>query len=358
MIGLVLGGGNALGSYLAGAYECLHERGIAPDWIVGASVGAVTGALLLGSAPEERVDKLRAFWAEAKTHTPHLLLGNVKLRQWYNGAHVALAAMFGRPGIFRHRYPGLWSVLPGIPNDIAVYDHSPLRRTLERFVDFDRLNSSETRLSICCVDIETGEEVYFDNTRDKIGPEHLMASTAITPAFPPVEVGGRLLCDPGYTNNLPVDHLFTKPPDRDFLCIAIELFSLRAPRPASLDAVLERTHDILFASAPRRTIEALRREYELRARLNPDGPSVRLLHLAYQAASHELSAKSLDFSPSSVDDRWAAGHRNMASGLALIETAPPRPGQFAYLSVDPRAAFAAAEAGAVAEADPILPRVA
>ena len=100
-------------------------------------------------------------------------------------------------------------------------------------------------------------------------------------------------------------------PKRDLLCIASDLFNLRAPRPGSLDAVLERANDLIFASAGRRTISALRREYELRQRLEPNGPTVTLLHTVYKAAADQLSAKSFDFSPSSIRDRWAAGRQDM-----------------------------------------------
>jgi NTE family protein len=132
------------------------------------------------------------------------------------------------------------------------------------------------------------------------------------------------------------------------VCLAVELFSLRAPRPASLDAVLERSHDLIFASSTRRTIAALEREYALRERLDPDGPRARLVHLAYQAASHELAAKTFDCSPSSIRDRWAAGESDMAHGLALLrdDAAQADKRLFRHLSVDPKAAFAAAETGA------------
>jgi NTE family protein len=166
-----------------------------------------------------------------------------------------------------------------------------------------------------CIDIETGEEVVFDTRRDRIGPEHILASTAVTPGFPPVDIGGRMLCDPGYVNNAPVDVAFASPPDRDTLVILLELFSLRSPRPASIDAVLERTQDILFASPARKSIEALRREYGLRAEMNPGLPTVRLLHLAYQAAAHELSMKSIDLSPSSRGT-WARRRSRASSKSA------------------------------------------
>src|SRR3712207_7835459 len=132
-VALVLAGGNAVGSYLAGAYEQLHEQGVRPNWIIGASVGAITGSLLAGNAPEERVEKLTRFWQEATLPTsPMPLLQSVKFRQIYNGLNVALTMMFGRPNMFRRRFPGLWSALPWVPNDVALYDTAPLRSTLEQ----------------------------------------------------------------------------------------------------------------------------------------------------------------------------------------------------------------------------------
>lgn len=345
-VALVLGGGNALGSYLAGAYEQLHAESVEPSWIVGASIGAITGAILAGNAPERRLERLNEFWSESELHTSLWPFGKGKSRQVYNGLHSAFAAVLTRPTIFSRRYPGLWSVLPWVPNDVAIYNHRPLKRTLERFVDFDRLNRAEVRFSAGCVDLETGDEVFFDNTRQEIRPEHIMASAAISPAFPPVEIEGRLLCDPGYTNNLPLDFVLAEVPQRDLVCIAVELFSLRAPRPKSLDATLERAHDLVFASASRRTVKALEREYALHEALQPDGPSVSLVHLAYQAASHELSAKTFDYSPSSIRDRWAAGKRDMVDGLALLRERSVEKRRFCYLPVEPGRAAAAAEAGA------------
>jgi NTE family protein len=331
-VALVLAGGNALGAYLGGAYEILHQSGPQPAWIVGASAGAVVGAIILGNPPEDRLPKLRQFWAEATQHTGRSPSEMLKPRQIYNGLHVLLGLAWGRPTIYRHRLPGPWSALPWIPNDVAIFDHEPLRETLERLVDFSRLNASETRLTVGCVDVETGEEVFFDNRHDVIRPEHILASTAILPAFPPVEVEGRLLCDAGYTMNLPLDPVFTTEPEGDLLCIAVDLFSLAAPRPASLDAVLERANDLIFASPPRRAIAALRREYALRQELRPDGPKVTLLHVAYQASADELAAKSFDFSPSSIQDRWEAGRRDMEAGLAFLEERKPDGERFSYLT--------------------------
>ncbi|WP_425375101.1 patatin-like phospholipase family protein [Methylobacterium nonmethylotrophicum] len=320
---LVLAGGNALGAYHAGGYAMLQARGIRPDRIVGASIGAVTAAIIAGNAPEHRVERLRAFWDEATQHTAPSATDLVKPRQYYNALHALLTLAWTRPTIFRHRLPGLWSALPWMPNDVALFDHSPLRATLERLVDFERLNSGDIRLTVACVDVTTGEEVYFDTARQRVGPEHILASTAIIPAFPPVEVEGRLLCDAGYTNNLPLDPLFETEPQQDLLCIALDLFGLEAPRPASLDAVLERANDLIFASAGRRAIAGLQREYALRQQLDPNGPAVTLLHLVYRAEADQLAAKSFDFSPSSIRDRWQAGSRDAGRGADWLAGAAP-----------------------------------
>jgi NTE family protein len=118
--------------------------------------------------------------------------------------------------------------------------------------------------------------------------------------------------------------------------------------------VLERAQDIGFAGQGRHRIEALRREFALHQELRPDGPRVRLVHLAYQAASHELAAKTLDYSPSSISDRWVAGQRDLASGLALLEADGTGGQRFEYLAVDPRQAGAAAEAGAGRASESVL----
>ncbi|MGY2047603.1 patatin-like phospholipase family protein [Methylobacterium sp. JK268] len=332
-VALVLGGGNALGAYLAGACEALIAADRLPRRIVGVSIGAVTTALLAGNPPDQRVARLRAFWDEAASRTTRAPAGGLGLRQAYNGLHAVLAVLAGQPSVFRQRFPGLLSALPWMPDDVALYDLAPLRETLERLVDFDRLNRGDIHVTLGAVDVETGDEVLFDNAREVIGPDHVLASASILPAFPPVEIGGRLLCDMGYTNNVPIDVVLADPPERDLLCIAVEPFSLRAPRPRSLDAVLERAHDLVFASATRRTVAALRREYRLRAAAGPGVPRAALLHLAYGGGPDEVAAKTLDFSPSSLRDRWAAGRRDMEAGFALLRETAPGTEPLTYLPV-------------------------
>jgi len=183
------------------------------------------------------------------------------------------------------------------------------------------------RLSVGCVDVETGEEVWFDSAAGPLGPEHVLASAAPMLHLPPVEVGSRLLCDPGYVNNMPVDRALAEPPARDLLCLAVELFGLRGARPASLDAAAGRVQDMVFAGHAAHHVAALRREHALRARLEgPGGPAVTLPHLAYRPPpGREIAARMSDFSPASLAERWAAGRRDTARALGLLAARPGHP---------------------------------
>jgi predicted acylesterase/phospholipase RssA len=180
-------------------------------------------------------------------------------------------------------------------DDLSLYDQKPLLGTLERLVNFDLLNRADIRFSFVCIDVETGEEVWFENTRGRIEPQHLLAAVALMPVFRPVQIDGLLLCDAGVRNNLPVDHVLADPPVRDLICFASDLHSTRGQRPSSLDAVYQRSEDIVFGSQGHRAIAALRREYALRQRREPAGSSMTLVHVAYRALEPDLAGKLFDF---------------------------------------------------------------
>lgn len=341
---LVLSGGNALGAYHGGVHEELEARGIRPGWVAGTSVGAITAAILAGNRPEHRLERLRRYWEEAaQVSFWPIPKDDARLRKFYSAAHIVNALAFGRPGIYRHRFPGALSALPWLPNDIALYDQAPLRRTLERLIDFNVLNRAETRFSFVCIDVETGEEVLFDNTRDRIDARHLLAAVALMPIFQPVEVDGRLLCDAGLGNNLPVDRVLEDPPERDMVCFASDLHSMRGDRPGRLNAAFQRTEDLMFSSQGRRNIVGLRREYALRDRYEPRGSHVTLVHVIYDAPELELAGKLFDFSPGSIRNRWAAGRSQMARALDMLVRRPEPEGRFSYLAVTPDPAETARE---------------
>ncbi len=337
-VGLALSGGNALGAYAAGACEALYEAGVRPDIVSGSSIGSVTAAIVAGNPPEQVSGRLHAFWEQAALGSAFgLAPASGRPRDIYNKMHAMQTVLAGRLGMFTPRPSGFLSMLPGTPPDLGLFDGRPLVATLERLIDFDYLNAAHLPLVIGAVDLETGEPVYFDSRRQAIGPQHVLASTAFLPGFPPVEIDGRCLGDPGMYCNLPLDPLLKSPPPGDQLCIAVDLYDARGSRPFSLDSALERVQDIAFASQSLRAIAAYGEEHRLRALLARardrlaagdaeaeaiarearDG-EIEVALLAYRPPAHETGAKAIEFSRASIRDRWQAGREDMAATLDAL----------------------------------------
>jgi len=314
---LVLGGGNALGAYHLGVCRQMLLAGMFPDRVIGASIGAVTGAILLGNPLEQRIGRLAEFWEQAASPAA-FPLGGMREAQARRSFWAGIEALVGgRPGLFHGALPRL--PLLAIQPRPALNDHRPLAGTLERMVDFGRLNASEVELQVVTVDVETGEEVWFSNGGPGLVPEHLLAATAFPPLYPAVELDGRLLCDPDLANNLPIDRAFELEPAREMLCVAVDLFSLSHDRPDGLDGMIARAQDIVFASQSRRSIAAVARERALACRLNPSSPTAVLAHVAFRAPPHQRSLKTIDYSRASIKERSEQGSRDMAAMLARIE---------------------------------------
>lgn len=183
---LVLQGGGALGAYQAGVYEALSEAGYEPQWISGISIGGINAAIIAGNKPEDRLSRLRNFWDQV---TPLLMhpapqMGEAA-HQTFNRVSAAFTASFGLPGFFKPRFPPAFAQPPGAPAALSFYDTSPLRATLLRLIDFDRINNStHVRLSLGAVNVRSGNFVCFDNTERLITVDHVMASAALPPGLP------------------------------------------------------------------------------------------------------------------------------------------------------------------------------
>src|ERR1700720_851049 len=165
---LVLQGGGALGSYQAGAFQALCHAGFEPEWVAGISIGAVNAAIIAGNEPNKRVTRLKEFWEMVSAPVPWQPLSNGdRGRSLFNEASAALIATFGVPGFFTPRIPPapLWP--QGSPQAVSYYDTAPLKKTLERLVDFDRINDLKCRLSVGAVGVTTGNFKYFDNVEFK-----------------------------------------------------------------------------------------------------------------------------------------------------------------------------------------------
>jgi NTE family protein len=336
---LVLQGGGALGSYQAGAFQALCHQGFEPEWIAGISIGAINAAIIAGNAPEQRVPRLKEFWEMVSAPVPwNPALKGDDGRTVFNEASAALIATFGVPGFFTPRIPPapLWP--PGHPEAESYYDTTPLKKTLERLVDFDRINDLKCRLSVGAVGVTSGNFRYFDNVEfkrlgKKIGPEHIMASGALPPGFPSIVIEGEHYWDGGLASNTPLDFVLDEGINRDLLIFQVDLFSARGQLPRTLLEADERAKDIRFSSRTRmntdknRQIHAARRAVrDLIAKLPEDlksDPSVNFLcqaakentvtvvHLIYKSKNYESSSKDYDFSHVAMVEHWSAGVRDV-----------------------------------------------
>jgi NTE family protein len=336
---LVLQGGGALGSYQAGAYQALCHFDFEPEWIAGISIGAVNAAIIAGNPREKRVDRLKEFWEMVSAPVPwNPVTKSDRARSYFNETSAALIATFGVPGFFRPRFPPapLWP--QGSPQAQSYYDTTPLRATLERLVDFDRINDLKTRLSVGAVSVTTGNFKYFDNFEfrklgKKIGPEHIMASGALPPGFPSIEIEGEHFWDGGIASNTPLDYVLDEQVTTDLLIFQVDLFSARGPLPVSLLEAAEREKDIRFSSRTRMNTDKNKQVHNARKALReligklPDylknDPSVEILrkaakentvtvvHLIYRSKNYESSSKDYDFSRIGMVEHWGAGARDV-----------------------------------------------
>ena len=260
-VGLVLQGGGALGSYQAGVYEILAGSDYQPDWIAGISIGAINAAIIAGNAPEHRVERLRTFWEEITSPTagwPAAPEGPFASAQRQASALASMA--FGQPGFFTPRAPFEWLNGPG---PASWYDTAALKATLERLVDFDRINARETRLSLGAVNVRTGNFAYFDNARIAIRPEHIMASGALPPGFPAIEIDGEQYWDGGLVSNTPLQYMMETAPRQSRIVFQVDLFSARGPLPATLDEAETRAKDIRYSSRTRAVTDSFRHLHNL-----------------------------------------------------------------------------------------------
>lgn len=302
---LVLAGGNALGAYQAGVYQALEEMGIEPDWIVGTSAGAINGAIIASNAPEQRLARLTELW-RPKTPTdgwPDMWAAFPDT--WRRTSEALGTLLAGRRGMFTPLGTSLFGNSGGTP---AIYDTGPLAATLATLVDLDRLNAGAIRYTSTAVDLESGADVAFDIQERAITIDHIRASAALAPAFPAVEIDGRLFVDGGLSANLALDPVLSVPAERPTLCIAVDLLPISGPRPDTLGEVVGRTQNLIFACQSRRTIARWQEVYATSA-AHREQP-VTLVRLAYADQHREVAGKAMDFSPESVRYRWDAGYRD------------------------------------------------
>ncbi|MES2958338.1 MAG: patatin-like phospholipase family protein [Pseudomonadota bacterium] len=361
-IALVLQGGGALGAYQAGVFEGLADAGIVPDWVAGVSIGAINAALIAGNPPERRVERLREFWQTVTAPpllpaTPPAWLeaasqGQPMARTALGWFEASRALFEGQRGFFTPRVPSPIFSLDAAPDLLGHYDTAALAGTLERLVDFERLNDPRgMRLTVSAVNVRNGNDELFDNQRGpwagRIGAAHILASGALPPGFAAVQIEGEYYWDGGLVSNTPLATVLDDEPRRDTLAFQVDLWSAIGPLPRNLLDVEERGKDIRYSSRTRAVTQQLERERQLRrvlrevldklpasarkgdawcreAQALASDKRFNVVHLIYQEKEWDGQAKDYEFSARSMADHWASGLADLQRTLAHPDwLAPP-----------------------------------
>jgi NTE family protein len=338
-IALLLQGGGALGSYQGGVYQALAEANLHPDWVAGISIGAVNSALIAGNPPEKRVEKLREFWEAVSSpplgafsfpYMPSVELKHDAIHRLVNQTRALGIMFFGAPDFFKPRFPMSYFLPAEHPDTLSYCDVGPLKATLERLVDFDRINSGNMRFSVGAVNVRTGNFVYFDTTTHRISPAHVIASGSLPPGFPATEIDGEYYWDGGIVSNTPLHWVLDSRPRRDTLAFQVDLFSATGELPRDITEAQAREKDIRFSSRTRAAIDQYKYAQKLRiafANLLKDlpdelknRPEVNLLaaeadekvcdivELIYKCENYEGIDKDYEFSRRTMEEHWKRGY--------------------------------------------------
>lgn len=342
---LLLQGGGALGAYQGGVYEALAEAGLIPDWIGGISIGAVNGAIIAGNKPEMRVEKLRGFWAHLTSNPlwDHYCSDNPLIRQYgetlrpyMNHISAGISVTQGVPGFFRpHIVPPFLSPA-GSLTATSYYDTDEFRATLENFIDFDLLNSGAVRFTTSAVNILSGNYTIFESRDQKIRPEHIMASGALPPALPAVEIDGEMFWDGGLISNTPLQWLL-EGKNKNTLVFQVDLWSAEGEYPQNMLDVATRQKEIQYSSRTRgitnlfkqqqkrqhafatlydKLPDDLKQSEEARfLHACSDYSVYNIVHLIYRARHFDGFSKDYEFSRLSVRDHWQAGYKDTVNSL-------------------------------------------
>jgi NTE family protein len=256
----------------------------------------------------------------------------------------------GQPAFFAPRHASPWFSFAGALNATSYYDSAPLCETLLELVDFSLIREKAVRLAVGAVNVLDGNFVYFDNARDEIGPEHVMASGALPPALPMVKIGSDHFRDGGIVSNTPLQHLLDQDDNLSSLVFQVDLFSARGTLPRHIHDVMARHKDIMHSSRTRYNTDLYRRIHSWKTRLRPalakaprellsedekrfqeelsDLPELAILQLIYQQKSYEGHAKDYEFSGTSMREHWQSGYEDTTRTLKHeVWIAMPPPGQ-------------------------------
>jgi NTE family protein len=340
-VAIVLQGGGALGSYQAGIFEGLAEAGIEPNWLAGISIGALNTAIIAGNKPKDRVEALKGFWNEiCKTNSAPYTFTYINemvktldpsIRRLISASAAWRTIIDGQNGFFKPRFPMPVPFINAVkPDKLSYYSVDNLKPTLEKYVDFDLLNNGGVRVSVGAVNVRTGNFVYFDNTKEKLRAEHFIASGALPPGFPAVEIDGEYYWDGGLVSNTPLSEVLSDKNRKNTLVFQIDLWSAKGDLPKNLLDIAERSKDIQYSSKTRLITDTMAEQHKNKIlikellknipeelRKNNDWCKeaeeiaqdvlTNVIQLIYKDKNFEGHYKDYEFSAATMQEHWLSG---------------------------------------------------
>jgi NTE family protein len=284
---LIMQGGGSLGAFGCGVFKALRKNNIKLHILAGTSIGGVNAALIAGSKEEDHPElALEQFWLEIAENSVDL---NFPMPEWLTENNAAItsstlaasnlssqintqqhdlqfksllsfysSAIYGNDKMFVPRWrleylskdpqyftPWKWTYL---------YDHSPLLKTLEKYIDYSKIRPNtkfnSPRLIITAVNVLTAEPLTFDSSEIQISPHHLLATSGYPLySFPWVEVEeGVYAWDGSLLSNTPLREVIDASPVTDKQIFLVENYPKNIDKlPQNLPEVFHRARDIMFS---------------------------------------------------------------------------------------------------------------
>ncbi len=355
---LLLQGGGALGAYQVGAFEALAahlerhgKRRI--DWVAGVSIGAINAAVIAGnsprdllpsSTPEDAPSRLEQLWQklswpgraapQRENDPPFQREWNERRELLTRYAGFNTAATWGQRNFFDPRLLSPWTN-PWIaqwwrgdlrPSELGNYDTGPLRETLAEpaQIDWDLINAASgerTRLSVGATGVTAGEIEFFDSATRKLGPEHVLASGALPPAFPPVLIDGEYYLDGGVSSNTPLLDLQDELASEPTIVFDIQVWDRKGETPRTMDELSWRQKSIQYGSRKRIAEMVVdRHQHRATAGAKPVLVIYQVMYEYSSAANRDpdeaaFAFSDADFSPLSLALRRDIGRKDMQAAL-------------------------------------------
>jgi NTE family protein len=282
---LIMQGGGSLGAFGCGVFKALARKGVELDIVCGTSIGGINAAIIAGSKNNSSISPekdLENFWMELAESSYNIIPDiffldydkdkNTKTPSFNRISSSSVnSALFGVPKMFMPRWyswKAWYDTIPFMPlNWTYIYDHSPLAKTLEKYIDYTKLSpsfyssSSAIHLVISAVNVLTAEPLIFDSAKIDIKPKHLLACCGYPIyGFPWIEVEkGVYAWDGSLLNNTPLREVIQASPRNDKHLYIVENYPKHIDRlPSNMGEVLDRARDIIFSDKTKFTIKMSR----------------------------------------------------------------------------------------------------